>query len=1228
MTNKKRRIECTALASMVLFSTVACSAPVGTTGNSNDMQATAEQSISTTIVDGGGSQVDIPLLEVNANAKIVNLMVNGKSNPIGLDDENPAFSWQMQSNVIGAAQKYYQIIVRDDTGHIVWDSNIVESQSSQDIKYEGEPLVASTRYTWSVAVTDTAGNRVESDSAFFETGLMSTSLDAWNGAQWIGAESLSLDAASCCVFKIQTDIEIPAGSTSASLIFGAKDFRLSNSVYNINQMQNSENYVRVELDISSVNKEGGAKINVYRVGFAPSDTPAVPFLVIESENLNSLLTEENKNSPHTLSLDVCASEINISLDGQEISKSIIINDQITSSGNTSNYNTYPNLNQIGFAARAGQEAIFTNFTIENGGDYGSGILFGADIGATYQIFKDFSGISVSQDQIVVQGGEDGIICYADPSYGAAPMLRKEFTLQDKVVSARLYVTAQGIYNYYINDQEIAADEWFNPGSTEYDSYLGYNVYDVTEYVHSGDNAMGAELGEGWWTGQMTYTASNSNYFGDQPALLSMLIVEYADGQSECIVSDESWEYYIDGPIRLASFFQGERYDATKEAAIEGWTLPEYKSGSWQSAAVIETRAPFRNAALTTRKDTPVHVIRTDTAAAYLGETEPGSGTYVYDMGENLSGVPVITIPEELAVEGQTLTIRFSEILYPDTEEYRTNGLVGNLMVENYRAALVTDFYTMKAGAQTFEPDMTLHGYRYIEIGGLSEPLPVENIQRHVLSSLDATSSYSSSNELANRLYQNIVNSTTSNYISIPTDCPQRNERLGWTGDAQIFALSGSYIADTYNFMDQWMDSVRADSGDNGMSSQYSPAYNAYELEDDSIEHKGQSFGITWNCIAVTVPYNLYMQTGRTDIVMNNIENIYAYMDTLLAKPLTYKDANGEQQKEPRLTGELGNLADHLARVSTNSTLLGSCVFIACLDQAAVLADVVGDTDQAELYRQKAIDARAAWNELFLDPETKKTKTPDGEIRDTQASYATALRFNVISEDNLEQVLQNYNATITQAGGVDSDGVEILPYTITTGFNATGNLLNALSMYGLNDTAYRLFESTEYASWLYPVTVGATSVWERWNAFTEENGFNGNNSMNSFNHYSFGAVYEWMIGYQAGIIFDTEHPGYQQFILQPTVGGSYTDLTASYDSVYGTISSSWAAQDGIMTEYDVVVPANTTATLYLPTTAENAVDAIGVTYIGAGEHNATPVQVYQLVAGQYHFSMANGTVQIL
>ena len=1135
------------------------------------------------------------LAEEASGASVVNLKTLGRVNPVGIDVE-PAFSWQLKSDAVGAAQTAYQIVVKDEAGNAVWDSGAVESAESVGVPYGGEALAPSTVYTWQVTVTDQSGAALESEPATFTTALLSDSFEAWDGAQWIGAPNLPLDAASKSVFHISADVTLAEGTDRASFILGANDYRLTHAAFNPKLLE-GENYVRVELDLSGLTAGGGAKLNVYRVGYDPEDDGSAPFATAgENEELDAILTEANKYEPHHVDIFCTNSTLTFTVDGVVVNATPVV---VAEMGNC-----YPHLNGVGFMMNAGETATFANYKIENGGKFARGTVFD-DVSR----FEGLEGLTVA-DGAVTAGGE--ALAFIDPSHDGAPCLRKTFEAKGAVARAYLYVTAQGIYNLDINGAEVAPEDWFNPGDSEYDAILGYSMYDVTDLLSEGENTLSAVLGEGWWTGMATFEPTNNNYYGDQPALMAKLAIEYQDGTAEALVTDESWQCATDGPVRLASLFQGERYDATAEPA------------DWTAAAVIETRKQFANPKLVTRYDAPVHVIREITAAECLGESREGS--YIYDMGENLVGVPVLTIPAEYAKDGETLIIRYAEILYPELQEYIDQGVNGMMMVENLRSALATDFYTMAGGAQTFCPDLTFHGYRYIEITGLDQPLPAENVGMKVLSSLDATATYDSSNELVNRLFQNIVNSTTGNYLSIPTDCPQRDERMGWTGDAQVYALSASYVADTYAFMRQWMDTVRADCGETGMSSQYCPAFVAYDIDaDDVVPHKGQSFGITWNCLVVTIPYNLYMQTGDTAILRDNIENIRAYVDHLIDTPLSYKDADKNKHEEPRLTGETGTLCDHLARIPTDGVSLGNAVFIACLDEAAVMCEALGDQENAARYREKAADAREAWNELFIDAETGMTKNAKGVIQDTQASYATPIRFGVISGENLPRALEHYVRTIAEPNLTDSDGLEVPAYTITTGFNATGNVLNALTANGLSDVAYKLFESTDYASWLYPVTQGATSIWERWNGYTNELGFNGNNSMNSFNHYSFGAVYEWMMAYQLGITAG-EDAGYRHFALQPTVGGDFSYAGGSYDSEYGTIESGWTAENGAMLAYDCTVPANTTATLYLPVTGEvSAID--GVTVVGETEHNGVAVIQLELAAGHWHFAAEDGKVSV-
>lgn len=461
----------------------------------------------------------------------------------------------------------------------------------------------------------------------------------------------------------------------------------------------------------------------------------------------------------------------------------------------------------------------------------------------------------------------------------------------------------------------------------------------------------------------------------------------------------------------------------------------------------------------------------------------------------------------------------------------------------------------------------------------------------VLSSIDNTATYESSNELVNRLFANVQNSQTSNFLSIPTDCPQRNERLGWTGDAQVFSTAASYNADVYNFYRNWMKSFAAEQGEDGALPTYAPCYGEFGNSTS-----GPLTGISWEGTIALVPYYLYRQTGRTELIRDNFDAMLKYMDYLAANPM--KDA-------VYLTGKTGPLADWLSVEMTNNALVNNAVYIYMMDIIREMAEVIGEDEVAAKYAELYELAKAEWNATYVDPET-------GIIgKDTQTGYATPLRFGVLADEHIETGVELLTGALERAN-----------YTLTTGFSGTPNLLPVLTEYGRVEDAYKLFEQTEYASWLYPVTQGATSVWERWNSYTVEGGFNGNNSMNSFNHFSLGAVTEWMMADQLGIA-PGEEPGYKSFILQPTVGGSFTHASGSFESDYGTIVSGWTAEGGALTGYHATVPANTTATLYLPLTEAQA-QAIelpeGMTYQGMETHNNASCAVFSLLSGTYEITI--------
>ena len=1121
----------------------------------------------------------------------------GLTDPLGINTETPVFAWKMVSNRIGARQTAYRIVVKTASGEQVWDSGKVESSLSTEIRYEGSALAPQTAYAWEVTVTDENGNDWTSEKNSFETAFMNGSQDAWAGAQWIGSAEYPLDAASAAVFDLSMTMQLDEENPKAGIVFGGGDYRLTNKAYNVWGTETDESCVRLEIDVSDPNQP---LLNVYAVGFPTTlqnGTKEEPVQKEENDpseadyvlELAEFLAPEEAYKPITVRVETAeygTSNLHIQINGQNITKSGYIT--LNPLGADISYNSYPNLYGIGFAVPAGSAVTFTDVKVMNPGQYSDPVeLFGKETGATYSIFEGLDGVKVSGDEITV-GKETDTLVFADPSWGSMPIVRTEFKLdlEKKIEKARLYVSAEGLYDFALNGSEVT-DTWFNPGDEEYRVWMPYQIYDVTALVQNGDNAMGAQLTEGWWTGQTSYYAYNYNFYGSREALLARLDVTYEDGTVDTVVTDpDTWSYTMNGPVRYASLYHGERYDSRLEAEVRRWSEPVELSNPdiWKHAVEIPQSYSFE---LVTRDDSPAHVVRSKAAVEALGESREGSGTYIYDMGENVIGVPRIEIPAEFVEKGKTVIVRYAEILYPDLDEYVEKGINGMMMVENLRAAFVTDFYTAGDNGIVIEPHFTFHGYRYLEISGLTKELPKENISMLVLSSIENTATYESSNELVNRLFANVQNSQTSNFLSIPTDCPQRNERLGWTGDAQVFSTAASYNADVYNFYHNWMKTFRVEQGEDGTLPTYAPCYGAFGNSTS-----GPLTGISWEGTIALVPYYLYRQTGKTELIEDNFDAMLRYMDFLAANPM--KDAQ-------YLTGKTGPLADWLSVEMTNNSLVNNAVYVFLMDIIQEMAVVIGRDDIAAEYAEKYELTKKEWNDFYVDPET-------GIIgKDTQTAYATPLRFGVVSEENIERAVEHFVDSVERAG-----------FTLTTGFSGTPNLVPVLTEYGYVDEAYKLFEQTEYASWLYPVTQGATSVWERWNSYTVEGGFNGNNSMNSFNHFSLGAITEWMMAYQLGIM-PGEEAGYKQFILQPTAGGSFSFAKGTFESDYGTIASGWTAEHGAITEYTATIPANTNAKLYLPITEEQTAALElpeGITYLGREEHNGQPCAMFSLIAGNY------------
>jgi len=584
-----------------------------------------------------------------------------------------------------------------------------------------------------------------------------------------------------------------------------------------------------------------------------------------------------------------------------------------------------------------------------------------------------------------------------------------------------------------------------------------------------------------------------------------------------------------------------------------------------------------------------------------GVNQVRPGVFVYDMGQNMAGVPRITIKN--GVPGMQITLRYAEMTYPDNEKSGVNK--GMIMLENIRGALSQDTYILKGGDEIIEPHFTYHGYRYLEISGIKEALPLAAVKGLVLSSISKiTAGYTSSNADVNRLWQNIVWSSRANFLSIPTDCPQRNERMGWSGDLSVFSRTASYVTDTDQFLRRHLQALRDLQDENGRFGDIAPIGNGFG-------------GFLWGSVGMTVPWELYQQYGDSDVLREHygaMKKYIAYLDTKL-------NDRGYLDEKTLLT-----LGDWLGpEYSKNEPVfLWTAYHVYDLWVMARTAEILGCENDAAMYWQKYKERKEFFNETFVDRLTHKTIKSDGTLMDTQTSYAVPLALDVFDKENTPYAAK-YLAAACVRPNADDNKIERGPYALMTGFIGTAWINKALSEHGYSDVAYKMLENTEYPSWLYPVRQGATTIWERLDSYTKEHGFGGNNSMNSFNHYSFGAVGAWLVNYSLGI--ERDEPGFQHFVLQPQpdFSGHLKNARGYYDSSYGKIESAWSIGKTNWS-YHAVLPANTRAMLYLPMRKGARVfengkylkDGEGITFIkyenGCG--------IYQLESGSYQFDIEN------
>ncbi len=708
---------------------------------------------------------------------------------------------------------------------------------------------------------------------------------------------------------------------------------------------------------------------------------------------------------------------------------------------------------------------------------------------------------------------------ADEADGRSPQLRTEFQLDKPVAKARVYASALGVYELNINGGRVG-DHQFAPGWTDYDQRVQYQTYDVTDQVHEGANALGAMIGTGWYAGHIAIFGPEQ--YGTQPWFAARLEVTYTDGTSEVVTTDDSWRSST-GPVLESDFLMGETYDA--RAQTPGWTEPQFDDTSWQPAVVNDDVSTERVAQI----DPPVRITE---EIQPVEITEPEDGVYVVDMGQNMVGTVRMRVDGDA---GTTVRLRHAEVLQDD----------GTIYTENLRSAEATDHYTLAgAGDEVYEPKFTFHGFRYVEITGFPGEPDLDTLTGLVMhTDAPMTSSFESDDPMLNQLHSNIMWGQRGNFLSIPTDTPARDERMGWTGDINVFAGAAAYNMDVGPFLTKWLQDLRDAQSDDGAFPDVAPAVGFLG---------GGSAG--WGDAGVTVPHTLWQRYGDTRVLKEHYPAMQAWIDYLIENSDGYL-------RPPEGYGDWLNIDDE-----TPKDVVGTAYFAHSAALVAEMAAALGEDEDSQRYEQLAEDVSAAFVDAYVDE--------DGRIEgDTQTAYVLALGFDVLPDDLRDASADRLVELIEQRD-----------WHLSTGFLGTPDLLPVLTETGHTDVAYRLITQDTFPSWGYQIANGATTMWEHWDSIKPDGTFQ-DPAMNSFNHYAYGAVGEWMFQTIAGI--EPAEPGFDSLVLRPRPGGGLNHATASYDSDRGEVATSWNRTERSF-ELDATVPVNTTAEVWVPAVAAEAV----------------------------------------
>jgi alpha-L-rhamnosidase len=1046
------------------------------------------------------------------------LRCDSLSEPLGIDVLQPRLSWQLADAGRGTKQFAYEIRVAGSVANLspgssnVWDSGRVESSDSVNVAYAGPALASRKRYYWQVRVWDQPDHASDySQPSWWEMGLLSA--EDWK-AKWISRDAPLLrgDYESHPQWIWAADDKALTKPT-----VGKREFReivtLASqpkaAILYITAKDNVEAWVNGKnvLEESPVDKFSG-----------PHDSWSY-FREVPVANL----------VPGTNSIAVEATVLSPDSPGD------------------------PNFAAVIAMLRVEmQDGTVQRFVSGPGWKTNTG-----KVPAVW--FEDkFDDSKWPHVTVVAEIGDQkfGIPWPAAP----VALYRREFQATKKVQSARIYSTALGTYQLFLNGNRVG-DDVLAPGWTDYRKRLPYQVYDVTTQIRAGNNAIGAILADGWYAGALSWLKTRFNFGAPPVRFIAQLEIDYSDGSHDSVWTDRSWKS-APSAILSSDLYDGETYDATREQP--GWDVPGFSEKSWEGVAI--SAAPKTVIVAQDFQPIRVHEILKSKSV-----TNPAAGAYVFDLGQNMVGWARLHVS---GPKGTKIRLRFGEVLQPD----------GELYTENLRSAFATEKYVLGGQPnEVIEPHFTFHGFRYVELSGFPGVPSKDAIEGIAFyTSAPFTAQLHTGNSLVNQLWSNILWGQRGNFLSVPTDCPQRDERLGWMGDAEVFWRAASFNADLAAFSHKFTTDIRDAQSPSGAYADVSPRLGSVI---------GESVA-GWADAGIVIPWTAYVQYRDVRILEENWSAMEKWMDYL-------QSANPDYLW---LKKRGNDYADWLAIGSeTPKDLIATAYWAYDATLMRRMALALGKQADAQKYGELFEKIRAAFQKSFVKP--------DGIVGSgSQTSYVLALHMNLLSPAQRSLGAQKL-----------VDDIVAHEYHLTTGFLGTPYILLELSDSGHSDTAYKLLLQTTFPSWGYMIEHGATTMWERWNG----DQMLADPGMNSFNHYAYGAVAEWLYRYAAGIDTSNDDTGFHRIVLHPQFSRELGEMSASYDSVYGPIYSEWKVT-GATTTWSVGIPANTSALLQFPVgpqtkITENGKD-IGADVTIKFVKTEGSKSIYEIGSGSYSFTI--------